>query len=180
MNIPKTWEKAARNAMERLLRDCKQPYDTFVPCAENNWGTLFEWAYYDDVMWGFKLDNLVGLLADKQHDYGYQNILAYGEQGVRVRISDKLARIAHLRGKGVSASNESLKDSFIDICGYAVIGQMLDDGTFTLPLADDVSQETETSQPAPGTYKVQETETPQTPGTYKARINGVISLIEFL
>lgn len=76
------------------------------------------------------------LAISKQHDYGHDNILAFGHQGIVVRIHDKWARIQNLVGKGADPSNESLEDSFADIVNYCVIGIMLVDGTFTLELAD--------------------------------------------
>lgn len=72
--------------------------------------------------------------ARKQHDYGTGNILAFGHDGIIVRISDKLARIENLTKRGVDPENEALEDSYQDIVGYCLIGLMLLDGTFTLPL----------------------------------------------
>lgn len=74
------------------------------------------------------------ILTRKQHDYGHDNINAFGIIGVAVRISDKIARYKNLVTKSSNGLNESLEDTLVDMVGYAVIARMLEDGTFDLPL----------------------------------------------
>jgi hypothetical protein len=83
---------------------------------------------------------MVDKLAEKQANYGTGNILAFGEQGLVVRVSDKIARITNMRAKGRNSSDESLFDSLFDLIGYAVIARMLDRGTFELPLTRDTPE----------------------------------------
>lgn len=85
-------------------------------------------------------EDIVAKLAAKQHDYGHGNIMAFGELGIRVRISDKWARIRNLRERQVAPEHESLHDSWFDLLGYCVIGDMLTHGTFQLPLHKDRHQ----------------------------------------
>ena len=72
----------------------------------------------------------------KQHDYGHDNILAFKEQGLVVRLWDKIARLKNLLGKRANdenhfvPKNESIEDTFTDIAGYAIIGLMLADHSF--------------------------------------------------
>jgi len=73
----------------------------------------------------------------KQHDYGHDNILAFKEQGLVVRLWDKINRLKTLVWKDNDPKNESIDDTFIDIAGYAIIGLMLADGTFTNELSKD-------------------------------------------
>lgn len=71
------------------------------------------------------------LLLRKHSDYGPKNIAAApggALNGLRVRMHDKLARINHLIDSGVEPENESLYDSFQDLCNYAVIAQMVLNG----------------------------------------------------
>lgn len=71
------------------------------------------------------------LLLRKHRDYGPSNIaFAPGGaiNGLRVRMHDKLARINHLVDSGKDPSNESLRDSFLDLANYAIIGLMALDG----------------------------------------------------
>ena len=43
-------------------------------------------------------------------------------------MHDKLARINHLTDSGKDPENESLRDSFIDLANYAMIGLLVLDG----------------------------------------------------
>jgi hypothetical protein len=70
------------------------------------------------------LDTAGNLLVRKHHDYGPKNI-AHSPggplNGLRVRMWDKVARINNLLDSNVSPSNESLRDSFIDLLNYSAI-----------------------------------------------------------
>ena len=74
---------------------------------------------------------------EKQHDYGHDNILVFKEQGLVVRLWDKINRLKNLVWKNTEPKNESIVDTFTDIAGYAIIGLMLAEGSFTNELADD-------------------------------------------
>ena len=79
------------------------------------------------------LDSAGNLLIKKHHDYGPKNIsLSPGGplNGLRVRMWDKIARINNLLDSGVKPSNESLRDSFIDLLNYSAIAMMVLDGTW--------------------------------------------------
>jgi len=68
------------------------------------------------------------VLVLKQTDYGPSNIAnAPGGplNGLRVRIFDKVSRINNLLDTGAEPQNESLKDSFLDLANYAIIGLMV-------------------------------------------------------
>jgi hypothetical protein len=78
-------------------------------------------------------DELVKTVCSKQRDYGPDNIQKspFGAvKGLTVRLYDKVARLANLSEKSKTPENESLRDTFIDIAGYGIIGLMLLDGTF--------------------------------------------------
>jgi hypothetical protein len=74
------------------------------------------------------LDSAGNLLIRKHHDYGPKNI-AHSPggplNGLRVRMWDKVARINNLLDSKVSPSNESLRDSFIDLLNYSAIAIMV-------------------------------------------------------
>jgi hypothetical protein len=77
------------------------------------------------------LDTAGNLLIRKHKDYGPKNIShspGGALNGLRVRLWDKIARINNLLDSGVEPSNESLRDSFIDLLNYSAIAIMvLDD-----------------------------------------------------
>lgn len=71
------------------------------------------------------------LLLSKHKDYGPKNISnAPGgpELGLLVRLSDKLARLEHLRQKGGEPNHEAVRDSWLDIANYGIIGLLVTDG----------------------------------------------------
>ena len=74
------------------------------------------------------LDGAGNLLIRKHHDYGPKNI-AHSPggplNGLRVRMWDKVARINNLLDSKVAPSNESLRDSFVDLLNYSAIAIMV-------------------------------------------------------
>jgi len=79
------------------------------------------------------LDAAGNLLIKKHHDYGPKNISQSPGgplNGLRVRMWDKVARINNLLDSGVNPSNESLRDSFIDLLNYSAIAMMVLDETW--------------------------------------------------
>ena len=95
--------------------------------------TTFEEAVYQAA------SDIADVVISKQRDYGHGNILKFGEQGLKVRMSDKMERIIHLMEnlEDSEVQNESLLDSFTDMAGYAIIDVMLNRGTFTLKLKEN-------------------------------------------
>jgi hypothetical protein len=109
------------NSLDRL----QELYDNLPANASKE----IDGAFISDV-WRV-LDTAGNLLIRKHHDYGPKNI-AHSPggplNGLRVRMWDKTARINNLLDNGVQPSNESLRDSFIDLLNYCAIAIMvLDD-----------------------------------------------------
>jgi hypothetical protein len=86
------------------------------------------------------MDQAGNLLVRKHHDYGPKNI-AHSPggplNGLRVRMWDKIARINNLVDSNVSPSNESLRDSFLDLLNYSAIAMMVLDGVWPEVQDDD-------------------------------------------
>lgn len=73
-------------------------------------------------------DSAANLLIAKHHDYGPLNIARSPGgpiNGLRVRMWDKIARINNLVDNGVAPTNESLRDSFLDLLNYSAIALMV-------------------------------------------------------
>lgn len=85
-----------------------------------------------------KLAECRDVMIRKERDYGPNNIAAWGELGVAVRLTDKVERLRHLLQSGRQPSNESLRDTAIDITNYGLILLMLLDGEWGAPLAEEV------------------------------------------
>lgn len=83
-------------------------------------------------MWDV-MDAAGNLLISKHHDYGPLNIARSPGgpiNGLRVRMWDKIARINNLVDSKVAPSNESLRDSFVDLLNYSAIALMVLDGNW--------------------------------------------------
>jgi len=79
---------------------------------------------------------VVELIIQKHKDYGPDNILVFQEQGLIVRLWDKIGRLKHLLWTNSDPNYDSVVDSFTDIAGYGIIGLMLQKGTFTNEMQD--------------------------------------------
>lgn len=77
------------------------------------------------------------LVIRKHHGYGPGNIDAFGEFGIIVRISDKLARYDNLLKGGTDRVGESILETLLDVVGYCVIWKMRMEGWWSLPLKGD-------------------------------------------
>jgi hypothetical protein len=79
------------------------------------------------------MDQAGNLLLRKHRDYGPKNI-AHSPggplNGLRVRMWDKIARINNLLDSGVKPSNESLRDSYLDLLNYSAIAMMVLDNVW--------------------------------------------------
>ena len=73
---------------------------------------------------------LLAMFLKKHKDYGKGNILANGELGIAMRITEKVERAKHLLVTNQEPQNETLDDTWIDIAVYAVIGVLFRRGWF--------------------------------------------------
>lgn len=80
-----------------------------------------------------------GLLSEtitrKQRDYGPDAITRFGSIGILVRVHDKVARLENLAAKNSDTpENESIRDNYLDLLGYAALGIILENSQFFLPI----------------------------------------------
>jgi hypothetical protein len=128
-----TDEERAKKRDDYLRSNGKHPRSPF----DKSWENKKPATGYDVISFEVDVvslaDHIARTVISKQKDYGPNNIRRspYGAQaGLVVRLYDKVARLANLTGKDAKPENESLRDTFVDIAGYAIIGLMLIDGTF--------------------------------------------------
>lgn len=77
------------------------------------------------------LAEALDILLSKHQDYGPKNIAdAPGGPyvGLAVRLHDKVARLANLTSNNLEPKHESLRDTFVDILNYGLIGLLVLDG----------------------------------------------------
>ncbi len=149
-----TWEFAAWKAIRE--------HDLDVPTnRKENLPDLYDADKFDAVAnkaWNlirdagveWSVEDMITLMAQKQHDYGHKNVEKFGAAGVKVRLWDKISRYQNLVAKGVDpiAANftkgkstkapaaDSLTDTLIDMIGYVTILFMVQRGTFANQLAE--------------------------------------------
>lgn len=148
-----TWDDACEAVVDSFIRTSAKSMGDVIAWARTNlidawehdfepsgatfWGLATVAALEFQAM-GFPASGVTAFLIGKQHDYGHKNISTFGLKGVIVRLVDKLARLENLQQRD-NPSNESIEDTWLDIFGYCVVGTMLLDGTFTLPLKEDAN-----------------------------------------
>lgn len=174
-----TWEQAAWDSLWGLLEaDVYDPRAVNLVEAFNNqeWGAILQHAYLE-YNGDQGMSNIVKFLAGKQRDYGPQNILKFGQQGLKVRLWDKIARIENLKTRNTEGVNESLNDSYLDLVGYCVIMGMLEQGHFTWPLEADQAQQPQWRE-AHGTIHSGDTVVFKTVGEMPAPEGGYLTVVE--
>lgn len=88
-------------------------------------------GFVDDVSEVFA--EAINILIGRHADYGPGNIAnAYPDPltALIVRMGDKTERIKHLLSKGGDTYGERMRDSWLDLANYALIGVMVQDGTW--------------------------------------------------
>lgn len=101
----------------------------FLPNSKGEIKTVQPPDFEGHVLTAF--NEALNLLISKHKDYGPKNISnAPGgpELGLLVRLSDKLARLEHLRQKGGEPNHEAVRDTWLDIACYGIIGLLVTDG----------------------------------------------------
>lgn len=162
----RTWEEAAHDATLPVPNPFPPATGSFLGAIEkvltdlrdDGGGTAVQFMWLaSDALGGYNeitgakvkgaLPHVEATIISKQHDYGHDNILWGGVQGIVLRMHDKAARIRNLEKRRHAEHdhnggpiNESLADSWLDLVGYSIIGIMLVDGTFELPLSTDLEK----------------------------------------
>lgn len=152
-----TWNQAAKLELERITSSLKANYkfdgDLFAEYSRmlgdavrsGNETDIVVWAWYTaieaarclETIGSWDPDEIEYVLVSKQHDYGHDNINAFGQIGVAVRLSDKIARYYNLIRRDREAKNEPFMDCLKDMIGYGVISAMLAADTFNFDLEYD-------------------------------------------
>lgn len=114
-----------------MREESSKPLGLFEDLEDNTQNTI-RWSGRKlfEVALDAKFEEAHNVLLSKHKDYGPTNISqAPGGplNGLRVRMHDKLARINHLIDNGADPEHESLRDSFLDLANYAIIGLMVID-----------------------------------------------------
>ena len=71
------------------------------------------------------LDEMNILIRKKNEMYGDGNIDAIGQEGIMIRLKEKIERLKHLLEKNLNPEEEPVEDTWKDIIGYGIIGLMV-------------------------------------------------------
>ena len=130
------YEELRSDGTSRMVGDLRDLYHQNQLRKEHNRNRTTSDTGVDDEfvanMWAV-MDAAGNLLISKHHDYGPLNIARSPGgpiNGLRVRMWDKIARINNLVDSQVKPSNESLRDSFVDLLNYSAIALMVLDGNW--------------------------------------------------
>ena len=112
--------------LKAIKTNCKNNYKDFIP---NNLKDLFmhtisylSTEYYEEVY--DILKKLETLLISKNKDYNNsfdKTVNEYGYVVIAIRLEDKINRLKNLKNNKNQVTNESLKDTLLDIAGYCVL-----------------------------------------------------------
>ena len=130
------YEEVGSDGVSRMVGDLRDLYyqDQLRKAHNRNRTTSNEGIEEEFIsnMWRV-MDAAGNLLISKHHDYGPLNIARSPGgpiNGLRVRMWDKIARINNLVDSKVKPSNESLRDSFVDLLNYSAIAIMVLDNNW--------------------------------------------------
>lgn len=132
----KTWNQAIKYCINRIAArpanwgDLQELYNAYklLDLAAAAWTIIRS----RDVL--LTRADMLDLLIRKQSDYGSANIMRFGEDGLKVRLWDKIARYENLTKGGQDALNESIEDTLMDIIGYVALMLMVENDWMELPL----------------------------------------------
>ncbi len=71
------------------------------------------------------LDEMNTLIRRKNEMYGDGNIDVIGQEGIIIRLKEKIERLKHLLEKKSNPREEPMEDTWKDIIGYGIIGLMV-------------------------------------------------------
>lgn len=142
-------EMIARDARPKTLAELRDAYDGFFGPAQQPLEAeraAAAWSEFGARCWASAVtvadspllwQTVIDTVIRKQHDYGKENILRFGQLGLEVRVHDKLARLEHLTAtrEAPKVADETLADTVLDLVGYSVLGIMVARGSFDLPFA---------------------------------------------
>jgi hypothetical protein len=111
-----------------------------LPVVPIDWSSLATgksgWLEIEQA-WLRKAQEVYNVFCEKQADYGPTNIGVGGEHGITVRLGDKISRLFELLGltsreNGGEPANESIRDTWMDLGDYGIIGMIVHDGDWPL------------------------------------------------
>ncbi len=79
-------------------------------------------------------DAMKHMIISKNHKYGKNNILKFGQQGIFMRDWDKICRLEEGIIKGKDLGEEGLLETWADNAGYSLVAILLEKDWYELPV----------------------------------------------
>jgi hypothetical protein len=118
-----------------LIVDCKD-FPTALEIVEKDWRKKSKKSRPTNFQEATEImcDAMKLMIISKNHKYGKNNILKFGQQGIFMRDWDKICRLEEGIIKGKDLGEEGLMETWADNAGYSLVAMLLDKDWYKLPV----------------------------------------------
>jgi len=118
-----------------MIVDCKD-FPTALKIAETDWKKKSKKSKPTNFQEATEImcDAMKLMIISKNHKYGKNNILKFGQQGIFMRDWDKICRLEEGIINGKDLGEEGLMETWADNAGYSLVAMLLDKDWYKLPV----------------------------------------------
>ena len=118
-----------------MIVDCKD-FPTALKHAETDWKKKSKKNKPSNFQEATEIvcDAMRLMIISKNHKYGKNNILKFGQQGIFMRDWDKICRLEEGIIKGKDLGEEGLMETWADNAGYSLVAMLLEKDWYKLPV----------------------------------------------
>mgnify|MGYP000028707230 FL=1 len=118
-----------------MIVDCKD-FPTALEIVEKDWRKKSKKSRPTNFQEATEImcDAMKLMIISKNHKYGKNNILKFGQQGIFMRDWDKICRLEEGIIKGKDLGEEGLMETWADNAGYSLVAMLLDKDWYKLPV----------------------------------------------
>lgn len=118
-----------------MIVDCKD-FPTALEIVEKDWRKKSKKSKPTNFQEATEImcDAMKLMIISKNHKYGKNNILKFGQQGIFMRDWDKICRLEEGIIKGKDLGEEGLMETWADNAGYSLVAMLLDKDWYKLPV----------------------------------------------
>ena len=118
-----------------MIVDCKD-FPTALEIVEKDWRKKSKKSRPTNFQEATEImcDAMKLMIISKNHKYGKNNILKFGQQGIFMRDWDKICRLEEGIIKGKDLGEEGLMETWADNAGYSLVAMLLEKNWYELPV----------------------------------------------
>ena len=118
-----------------MIVDCKD-FPTALEIVEKDWRKKSKKSKPTNFQEATEImcDAMKLMIISKNHKYGKNNILKFGQQGIFMRDWDKICRLEEGIIKGKDLGEEGLMETWADNAGYSLVAMLLEKNWYELPV----------------------------------------------